>query len=306
MNTADRIRTISERAVWRVRREPYTCAGAIAIVLLFAGDARAQATATPPVTREKDASKPTEGAGARKPFVQTIKGTTVSFTMAPIPGGTAPDGTAIKPFSIATTEVTWDVYDIWVFSLDVPEGTADASTRPTKPYLLMDRGYGHQGYPAISVSHKGAEEFCRWLTAKTGRKYRLPTEAEWEHACRAGASGKYGFGDDAAELREHAWYAGNAEEKTHPIGTRKANAWGLFDMLGNASEWVTGADGAPKTAGGCFRDEAEDLTPATRVAPSRSWNASDPQIPKSVWWLADGGFVGFRVVCEGGSDEVTK
>ena len=272
--------------------------------MLLAGIAAAQPTA-PPAPAKAPSAQPAAkapAAGGRKMFTQEIKGTTVSFNMAPIPGGTAPDGTVIKPFWMSTTEISWDVYDVWVFSLDVPEGGTDASTRPTKPYLLMDRGYGHQGYPAISMSYKGAEEFCKWLTEKTGRKYRIPTEAEWEYACRAGSKGTYFFGDDAAGLDDYSWYAGNSEEKTHAIGMKKPNPWRLFDMLGNASEWVTGKNGEPLTAGGCFRDDAKGVTPASRVEPTARWNASDPQIPKSVWWLADGGFLGLRVVCEEGPE----
>ncbi len=278
---------------------------AAALQAAIAGAASAQTTAAPKPAPPPD---PVAGTVAFTPYTEEVKGTTVSIAMVPVPGGIASGGAPLRPFYMSATEIPWDVYDVWVFSLDVPEGAADASTRPTKPYLLMDRGYGHQGFPAISVSYKGASEFCAWLSKKTGKKYRLPTEAEWEHACRAGTEGEYFFGD-ASKLGDHAWYAANSEQTTHPVGTKRPNAWGLRDMLGNASEWVTGADGEPTTAGGTFRDEAADVTATSREEPSRAWNASDPQIPKSVWWLADGGFVGFRVVCEPaapGGEEVSK
>jgi len=275
-------------------------AGVATALGTLSGVALAQPATAPTPSKAEPPHDARAGAGdPGKPYTEQIAGTTVSIDMVPIPGGAAPDGTVLSPFSISVAEIPWDVYDVWVFSLDVPEGAADASTRPTKPYLLMDRGYGHQGYPAISMSHKGAQEFCAWLSRKTGKKYRLPTDAEWEYACRAGSKGTYFFEGDLSSLGDYAWFAANSDQKTHPIGQKKPNAWGLRDMLGNASEWVTDRDGNPTTVGGCFRDEATDLTVSARVEPSRAWNASDPQIPKSVWWLADGGFVGFRVVCEG-------
>jgi formylglycine-generating enzyme required for sulfatase activity len=140
------------------------------------------------------------------------------------------------------------------------------------------------------VSDQGATAFCVWLSRKTGRRYRLPTEAEWRFACGRGRI-------SAAEVGRYAWYRGNADFKTHAVGTREADAAGLHDMYGNASEWCTGTDGLPVTLGGSYRDPIQRLGCAARVTPSAAWNQSDPQIPRSVWWLADAGFVGFRVVC---------
>ncbi|MBI4879970.1 MAG: SUMF1/EgtB/PvdO family nonheme iron enzyme [Planctomycetes bacterium] len=244
---------------------------------------------------------------------ETLAGTTVTFEMARIPAGTlavedpaAPGGARqvpIESFWMAATEVTWDAYDVFVFGLDLPleeqgkvQEEVDAHTRPTKPYIATDRGFGHAGYPAISISHQGAEAYCAWLTKKTGRTFRLPTAYEWEYACRAGATGAFSCGDDEAGLDAIAWHAGNAERKTHPVGTKQANAFGLFDMHGNAGEWCLAEDGKHYLMGGSFEENARRLRCATRREPSRMWNASDPQIPRSTWWLADGPFAGFRVI----------
>ena len=208
--------------------------------------------------------------------------------------------TSRQPFWIAKTEMTWDLYDTFVFGLDQSEGAdesdVDAITRPSKPYIAMDRGFGKAGYPVISVSYHGAKMFCEWLSKKTGRTYRLPTAAEWVLACGVG-------GTDLDPVDDYAWYKSNATYTTHPVGTKKPDALGLHDMYGNASEWCTGGDDEPVTMGGSYRDSAQEIGCTMRVEPSDTWNASDPQIPKSVWWLADGGFVGFRIVCIPQEDE---
>ncbi len=224
-------------------------------------------------------------------FTEIIGGTAVAFDMMPVPGDV---DSGIKPFWISRTEVTWDAYDSFLYGLDVPGAEApdaDAVTRPSKPYISMDRGFGHAGYPVISVSSHAAAAFCTWLTLKTGRRYRLPTEAQWRHACELGRV-------DAAEVDHHAWHRGNADFKTHAVATKSPGRRGLHDMCGNASEWSIGADGEPVTLGGSFRDDLDGLGCAARVPPTAAWNQSDPQIPRSIWWLADAGFVGFRVVCE--------
>lgn len=224
--------------------------------------------------------------------------------MAVIPGD---ETNGVKPFFMSANEITWEAFDVFVYKLDERDGKttdgADAVTRPTKPYLPPDRGFGHDGFAAISMSHKTAAEFCKWLSATTGKTYRLPTEQEWEHACRAGSKGDFSFGSDAAMLGEYAWYAGNAEGVPHAVGKKKANAWGLCDMHGNVQEWCVDAQGKPVTKGGSYRDAAEKLKISARALPESSWNASDPQIPKSSWWLSDAPFVGFRVVCEVSSQD---
>ena len=109
-------------------------------------------------------------------------------------------------------------------------------TRPTPPYADETFGFGRNGQPAICITHHAAMEYCRWLSAKTGKIYRLPTEAEWEYACRAGTKTAYSWGDDPAKLDEYAWYVNNAE-KPMKVGKKKPNPWGLYDMHGNVAEW---------------------------------------------------------------------
>ncbi|MBX3364779.1 MAG: formylglycine-generating enzyme family protein [Phycisphaeraceae bacterium] len=229
-------------------------------------------------------------------FWQDIPSAAFRFEMLPIPGD--PDQN-IKPFWMSRFEITWEAFDVFLYELDaqlpLPEGV-DAITRPSKPYLPPDRGFGHEGYAAISMSYQNAQAFCRWLSVRSGRTYRLPTVAEWRHAAMAGQP--ITLANDPARLAEHAWFADNAEGKTHPVGRKKPNAWGLHDMLGNVMEWCTDADGKGVAMGGSYRDPAERLDPAVVTPADRAWNASDPQVPKSAWWLADAPFIGFRVVCE--------
>jgi formylglycine-generating enzyme required for sulfatase activity len=278
------------------RRAGAALAAALAPLFILAG---ASIPTQQPAAAEpkKQASRTDEP----KPFFQKIPSAAFQFELVPIPGSA--DG-KIKPFHMSRHEITWEGFDVYVFSLDaedkdVPKDT-DAVTRPTKPYLPPDRGFGHEGYAVISVTYKIADGYCKWLSQKSGRTYRLPTEDEWEHACRAGGDAKaaYSFGDDASKLGDYAWYEANAEGTPHPVGKKTANAWGLHDMHGNVLEWVTGRDGKPITKGGCYRDEADKLKVIAGALQERSWNASDPQIPKSTWWLSDGSFVGFRIVCE--------
>ena len=92
--------------------------------------------------------------------------------------------------------------------------------------------------PVVCISWNDAVAYCEWLSEQTGAQYSLPTEAEWESACRAESETAYCFEDDKKLLKEYAWYAKNAERRTHPVGQKKPNAWGLHDMHGNVLEWV--------------------------------------------------------------------
>jgi formylglycine-generating enzyme required for sulfatase activity len=227
-------------------------------------------------------------------YRETVPGTVVSFEMVPVPEGTVTiDGASVKvaAFHIGRTEVTWDLYDVFALALDTAKsGGPDAFARPSQPYGAPDYGWGHAGYPAISIAKPAAQAFAAWLSAKTGKKYRLPTEAEW---IRAAELSKF----SSAQANELTWHAGNANGQTHPAASKKPDALGLFDLFGNAAEWVTTEKDAV-TRGGSFRDGADAIGPKARAVADGSWNARDPQLPKSRWWLSDGPFVGFRLVRE--------
>ncbi len=219
-------------------------------------------------------------------YRETIPGTVVSFEMVLVPGE---DGR--PPLYWGRTEVTWDLYDVFALGLDEPASRPaglDAIGQPSNPYGAPDYGWGHAGYPAISVARPAAEAFTKWLSLKTGREYRLPTEEEWQHVARRAWTGK--TADDIA------WHAGNAGMVTHPVGRKAPDALGLFDLFGNAGEWVTAANDAAVLRGGTFRTTADLLGPDARAVQDDTWNERDPQLPKSRWWLSDGPFAGLRVI----------
>jgi formylglycine-generating enzyme required for sulfatase activity len=90
----------------------------------------------------------------------------------------------------------------------------------------------------VCVSWNDARAFCNWLSEKEGKKCGLPTEAQWEYACRAGSRTKFYFGDDDAKLDQYAWQMANSQDQTHPVGQKKPNVWGLYDMHGNVWQWM--------------------------------------------------------------------
>ena len=220
-----------------------------------------------------------------------VPGTTVSFDLVRCPAPGEQGGW----LWVLRTEVPWELYDIFVYGLDQPADDADgadATARPSKPYVPPDRGFGHQGYPAMGMTRHAAEAFCEWLGDAVGLPLRLPTDAEWAHLASAG-------GEDAPEdPSEHAWSVENADYTTHPVGRREPNRFGLHDMLGNVAEWVMTDSRRARAMGGSYRDPADECTPWSVMEQDRSWNASDPQIPKSRWWLADCSWVGFRFVTD--------
>jgi formylglycine-generating enzyme required for sulfatase activity len=239
------------------------------------------------------------------PFSQTLPGSVVKIQMLPVPSGTVLVGgkpVEVKPFYMASTETPWEAFDVFLQSgppsppYDQTKFPADAIARPSKSYILPDLGWGHHGYPAINLSIDSVTMFCRWLSKATGKKYRLPTEAEWDLACRAGETGAWKI--DKGDIEKSAWYAGNSNHVTHPVGKKAPNKLGLYDMLGNVGEWALDSDGKPVLCGGTFKDGTDGINPETRRHWSPKWQEEDPQIPKSRWWLSDGNFVGFRLVCE--------
>jgi len=240
-----------------------------------------------------------------EPFTETLPKSAVKIQMIPVLGGKIKIGDKIvevKPYWMAQTETVWEAYDTFLSSgppskaYNQTEFTIDAIARPSKSYILPDLGWGHAGYPAINLSYTSAEMFCRWLSSVSKKKYRLPTEAEWELACRDGVNGEWKTDKDQVE--KEAWFVGNSDQTTHPVGKKLANKLGLFDLLGNVGEWATDLEGKPVLCGGTFLDDIDKIVPGTRSYWSRKWQETDPQMPKSRWWLSDGSFVGFRLVCE--------
>jgi formylglycine-generating enzyme required for sulfatase activity len=214
-----------------------------------------------------------------------IPGTLVAFDMVRVPG---------RNIVIGRTELLWEAYDAFTLSTtstgDTSRRLIDAVARPSRPYGAPDYGWGHRGFPTISVAREAAEAFCAWLSAHTGKAYRLPTEAEWEYVASLARG--------SAPLDSLAWHAGNSGGRTHAAASRQADALGLYDLFGNAAEWVTTSNGQRVTRGGSFRDGPSAVGPGARAVQSEDWNERDPQIPKSRWWLSDGPFVGFRIVRE--------
>lgn len=283
-----------------------------------------------------------------KSYTQSVPGSNQTYAMVAIPGGTylmgspatekgrnADEGpqhkVQIEPFYMGKYEVTWDLYDLFAFTnmekemaakyteADANLAKTDATTRPSPPYVDMSFGMGRAGYPAINMTQYSAIKFCAWLYAKTGVFYRLPTEAEWEYACRANTTTPYSFGADVKKLGEYAVFTGNSDGGYKKVGTKKPNPFGLYDMHGNVMEWTKDqyidtyyeqvASGkvkepfAPTTTlypnsvrGGSWDDEATILRSAARTPSAPAWKVLDPQSPKSDWWLTSASFVGFRLV----------
>jgi formylglycine-generating enzyme required for sulfatase activity len=288
-----------------------------------------------------------------KPYTEQIPGTDVTFDMVPIPGGTftmgspeaeanrgadegPPHPVTLRPFWMGKHEVTWEEFDNWAFTLDLKkkerdgvdlakqsaaEKAADAVTRPTPPYADETFSFGRNRQPAICITHHAALEYCRWLSTKTGKLYRLPTEAEWEYACRAGTTTAYHFGNDPAQLGDYAWYFENSDDRPQKVGKKKPNPWGLHDMHGNVAEWCmdryvpdlykrfdprkpalqpvevpTIKEYPYVVRGGSWDDDAEKLRSAARRGSDKEFSVQDPQQPQSIWWHTDATFVGFRVV----------
>ncbi len=293
-------------------------------------------------------NSPEKSEADMKEYSAVIPGFKAEYTMLPIAGGEfkmgSPEGEAgrnedegpqhtvkIEPFWMGKHEVTWDEYLNFMMpedprnkdgSLANPKPDAsmiDLVSRPTEPYQDMSFGMGQDGYPAICMTQHAANKYCEWLSAKTGHFYRLPTEAEWEYACRAGTTTAYSFGDDPRKLDDYAWYFKNSNYQYQKVGQKKPNPWGLHDMHGNVLEWTIdqyfpdfyaqskdetllnpwgkSITPYPHTArGGSWDDDPEDLRSAVRRASNENWKMQDPQLPKSIWYHTDAVWLGFRLV----------
>lgn len=285
-------------------------------------------------------------AAEMKAYTEQIEHAGIGIDMLPIAGGKFTMGSPgseagraedegpqheveIAPFWMAKTETTWEAYDVWGEKVDQlrrkftglalteRDAGADAVTRPTPPYTDMSFNMGKGKFPAICMTQHAARNYCKWLSKKTGRYYRLPTEAEWEFACRAGTTTAYSFGDDPAALGDYAWFGENSTGKYQRVGKKKPNPWGLHDMHGNVAEWVLDQYiptvygdrkeaknplEVPKTLyprivrGGGFDHEPAQLRSAARMASAEEWSDQDPQVPRSIWYHTDALSVGFRVV----------
>jgi sulfatase modifying factor 1 len=303
-----------------------------------------------------------------KSFTEYIPGSPVSFEMIAVPGGFfkmgSPDDepfrradegpvreVELSPFFMGEVEVTWDEY-LTFYAQTAAEGRttdtegiragqgmeADAISGATPPYGQPDQGWGLGKRPAISFSFHAAETYCKWLSKVTGKTYRLPTEAEWEYACRANTETPYFFPgnpdkfekrglkarfskNDTALINRYIIYRGNSQLKTQTPDRVKANPFGLKNLPGNVAEFCADwyqpdayshyPDGVIKNPkgpdsgeehvvrGGSFLDLAGNVRSAARSQTrTDEWLKTDPQIPKSIWWYSDCFNVGFRVVCE--------
>ena len=300
-------------------------------------------------------------------FMETIPGTAASISMIAVPGGEFTMGSPsdepfrmenegpqrrvrISPFFMGEVEVTWDQF--WAFySETMSEGRTppaviyannsrediDAVSGPTPPFGLPDQGWGMGSRPAITMTHYSAQTFCQWLSLKTGRKYRLPTEAEWEYAARGGTATPYFFEGnpkklsnegflksifkpDTTGIYSHAVYVNNSGNRTQEPSEARPNPFGLKNMLGNVMEYCSDwyAEDAYKSVsdgeldpkgpsegtehvvrGGHYNSDAAELRSAARSHTEHDdWLRTDPQNPKSIWWYSDVKGIGFRVVCE--------
>ena len=298
-------------------------------------------------------------------FEEKIPGSTISFNMVAIPGGKFKIGSPetepyrrpdegpqkeveISPFYMAEVEVTWNEFLAFYSQTggegrttdvksDASKAGVDAISGPTPPYGQPDQNWGLGTRPAITMRYATAETYCKWLSKTTGKKYRLPTEAEWEYACRAGSQTPYFFegdpkkyskdrlmnklfGVDTTNINRYIIYQENSLAKTQKPDAVKPNAFGLKNMLGNVSEfcadwyapdaysaWSDGlkdptgpVSGTERVIrGGSFKSEPAEVRSASRdYTQDEAWMRTDPQIPKSIWWYSDCNMVGFRVVCE--------
>ena len=239
----------------------------------------------------------------------------------------------IEPFWMSQVEIPWALYTAFYQngkarnsdgSLMSPKKKDDLATivcQPTPQYhdmFLNNSFINDPDHPAMDMTQHAASKFCQWLSAQTGHYYRLPTEAEWEYACRAGTTTAWSFGDDASKLDDYAWHEGNSNFTYQKVGQKKPNPWGFHDMHGNVAEWVMDQyspryykkikDGAvnpwnkpvtryPRSVrGGSWDSETSATRSASREGSDKQLKDIDPQVPKSVWYHTGAQHIGFRIV----------
>ncbi len=279
-------------------------------------------------------------------YTQNIPGTDVTMDMVPVQGGTFTMGRAsgeegkaphegpqrqvnVGSFWMTSHEISWEQYEL--FHMEVVEKEIaeeqldrfgiepDAIVTPSPPWGDKTFGMGRIGYPAVSMTHYAAVVYAMWLTAKTGEFHRLPTEAEWEYACRGGIYQNYNLEGDASALDDHEWFRDNSENSYQEVASKKPNPLGLYDLKGNVAEWTMDEYHAdyhdrlegeitdnpwfkpevlyPRAVrGGTYRDPAVDIRCTHRRGSDGHWSRNDPQIPRSMWWHTDAPFVGFRLI----------
>lgn len=348
----------------------------VGIGALVACDKRLIFLPVPATTSPVDTKAP-EAKAKHQSYTESLDGPEgkVTFEMIAVPGGEfvmgSPDSeegrrkdegpqvkVRLKAFWIGKCEVSWDEFDLYfrVGNTNLlkkegdedkkeeankdgkPLAPADAVSKPTKPYVDETYGFERDRHPAICMTHHAAMKYCEWLSKKTGKDYRLPTEAEWEYACRAGTTSPYGI-PAGEKLEDYAWFKGNSGIEARPagaphaVGSKKPNGWGLYDMHGNVMEWCIDhyvpdaynrfgkllKDGfvldpvfkptenkwKHVARGGHFKDRAPELRSAARRPSDLQWMKDDPQEPQSIWWLTNYPTIGFRVCRPVEPDELT-
>ena len=239
---------------------------------------------------------------------------------------------SLSPFWISSYEITWDLYELFLNNVDQKRIQnrgpinldIDGVSSATMPYVNQNQ----LGHPVINITQYGASQFCKWLTAKTGNYYRLPTEAEWEFACRSSTETTYSFGNSGRKINQFGWYKKNSDGKLQKIGLKRPNGYGLYDMHGNAAEWVLDSYDPeayikrkkaahnpmvrmkalyPRVVrGGSYKDSLSNVRSSSRGFSSKRWKQRDPQVPKSLWWHTNAKHVGFRIVGTSGAPAEDK
>ena len=294
--------------------------------------------------------------GYMVPYKMTLPGTEATFEMVPIPGGKftmgSPDSeedrqdnegpqfeVEVAPFWMGKYEVTWAEYKEYMALYGIfkefevrkmrpvtDDNVIDAITAPTElydPSFTFEYGEDPK-FPAVTVTQYAARQYTKWISGITGHFYRLPSEAEWEYACRAGSTTAYHFGDDPDDLDDYAWYYDNSDDAPHEVGGKKPNPWGLHDIHGNVAEWVIDQlleDGYEKfdgkslkaadaivwptklvqrvVKGGSWEDDPENCRSAFRLGSEEEpWKQEDPNLPYSPWWFTSDPTrgIGFRII----------